>query len=233
MRGQAARATSLPSQCQGALAESAQGAEAQQRVGGVRIQPPTEHLALIQPPREVGGHGVGMGQEPAVTLGFLRRLGLGRPAQRRQELTPGEFVVGTVGEVDVGEGGDAQWLLAYNVLSGIEADTHLVVVKMVRGCDVNDVDARIRDQALDTVIHPREVRHLGLGLGSLRRRPDHTYDIDTNPPQGLNMCNSDEPYSNHPSVDICEIPHLYPYCDAARLEYIHDSATIMVPYKIC
>ena len=49
-----------------------------------------------------------MGQGPLVALRLLRRLRLRRGPQRGEELTPGEVVVRAVGEVDVGEGGDAE-----------------------------------------------------------------------------------------------------------------------------
>ena len=97
---------------QRALAEAAQRAQDQQRMGRpfdrLRTrqpfgQPVAQHLPFRGAAGEVGLRAVGMRQEPAGPLGFGRRFRDGRRAQRGQELRPRPVRVVGVSEVDVGE----------------------------------------------------------------------------------------------------------------------------------
>ena len=96
---------------EGAFAEAAERTQAQQRIVGVRVQPGGEHGALGEAAGEVGRHGIGMGQEPAVGLRLLWRFGLQRRTQRGQKLAPGEVEVRAGGEINVGERANIQRLL--------------------------------------------------------------------------------------------------------------------------
>ena len=77
------------------------------------IQPTGEHRALSDTPGEVGRHGIGMGQEPLLVRRLFRLLRLRLLAQRGEELAPGEGEVRSIGEVNVGERGDAEGFLTF------------------------------------------------------------------------------------------------------------------------
>lgn len=96
--------------------------EAQQRMLGIFGKPAVEHRPFRHPAGEVRRHRIGMGEEPAVAPGLPRRLRLRRLAQRGQELLPGKLVIGAVGEVDVGEGGNAEGLFTVGLQQRDDAE---------------------------------------------------------------------------------------------------------------
>ena len=85
-----------------------------------------------------------------------------------------------------------------------EGGLRVLVMKVIRRGDVDDVDARVVEHRLEALVGRRQADLLGARRGALVARTDDAVHLDAQPPQRLDVDGADEAGADDGGADLAE-----------------------------